>query len=162
MLSIQIKKTILHIFFILQKQIYLTFSVFFLKKPNICLNLLSFLTLLFIIKSFVINYVLITLRCTIKNTDLDLFKREVVCLILIWTKLMVFIQKSSFFFRNYKSSLIRSPFVNNKTGEHLEIIHYEGILTLEKKYNIFFYKYFMLLKLYIHEHSIINLTKLLL
>jgi len=75
---------------------------------------------------------------------------------------MMFIKKSSFFFRNYKSSLIRSPFVNNKTGEHLEIIHYEGVLTLKKKYNIFFYKYFILLKLYIYEHSIINLIKLLL
>ena len=162
MLSIQLKKTMLHIFFILQKQIYLTFSIMFSKKNNIYLNLLSFLTLLFIIKSFVLKYVLITLKCTIKNTDLDLFRREVICLILIWTKLMMFIQKSFFFFRNYKSSLIRSPFVNNKTGEHLEIIHYEGVLTLKKKYNIFFYKYFILLKLYIYEHSIINLIKLLL
>ena len=57
--------------------------------------------------------------------------------------------------------MIRSPFVNNKTGEHLGIVYYEGILNLEKKSNIFIYKYFMLLKLYVYEHSIVNLTKLL-
>ena len=161
MVSIQLKKIIIHIFFILQKQIFLTFLALFLKINNISLNLLSFLWLVCIIKNFLLKYALINLKCIVKNTDLDLFKREVICLILIWTKLIMFIRKSSFSFRNYKLNVIRSPFVNNKTGEHLEIIHYEGILNLEKKSNIFIYKYFMLLKLYVYEHSIVNLTKLL-
>jgi len=162
MVSIQLKKIIIHIFFILQKQIFLTFLALFIKINNISLNLLSFLWLVCILQNFLLKYSLISLKCIIKNTDLDLFKREVICLILIWTKLIMFIRKSSFFFRNYKLNLIRSPFVNNKTGEHLEIIHYEGILNLEKKFNILIYKYFMLLKLYVYEHSILHLTKLLL
>jgi len=162
MVSIQLKKIIIHIFFILQKQIFLTFLALFIKINNISLNLLSFLWLVCVIQNFLLKYSLISLKCIIKNTDLDLFKREVICLILIWTKLIMFIRKSSFFFRNYKLNLIRSPFVNNKTGEHLEIIHYEGILNLEKKFNILIYKYFMLLKLYVYEHSILHLTKLLL
>ena len=66
-----------------------------------------------------------------------------------------------FFFKNYKLNILRSPFVNNNTGEHLEIKYYNSLLNLKKIFNILIYKYFITLRIYVYEHSTLKLIKLL-
>jgi len=161
MIAIQQKKLKIHIFFLLQKQIKLIcFNLSFIVNKNYSF-LFFFHLFIFIIKHLFLDYILINLKCIIKNTDLDLFKRELICLILIWIKLMVFVQKSFFFFKNYKLNILRSPFVNNNTGEHLEIKYYNSLLNLKKIFNILIYKYFITLRIYVYEHSTLKLIKLL-
>jgi hypothetical protein len=79
---------------------------------------------------------------------------------LIWTKLIIFIDTALFFFRNYKFNILRSSFVNNKSREHIKINYYSCILSLKKNNNILIYKYFISLRFYIYEYSIINIIKL--
>ena len=83
MIAIQQKKLKIHIFFLLQKQIKLIcFNLSFIVNKNYSF-LFFFHLFIFIIKHLFLDYILINLKCIIKNTDLDLFKRELICLILI-------------------------------------------------------------------------------
>jgi hypothetical protein len=83
MLIVQQKKINIHIFFILQKQINLIFENLVLIIKNNYLSLLSFLCFIFVSKNLTLKNILFNFDCVIKNTDLDLFKRELICLILI-------------------------------------------------------------------------------
>ena len=156
---VRYKKVNIHIYFILQNQINLSF--FYSITNIVYLHLISFFLFYFIFTNIFFRHILINLGCSIKNVDLDLFKRDLICLILIWIKLINIIRKSFFFLRSQNLNILRAPFINNKTGEHFKINYYQSILSWKKSFDILIYKYFRIIHLYTYEHSTINIIKLL-
>ena len=162
MIQLQIKKKkTFHLFYFSYKQQKLLDDlIIFLKLKNWDIFFIHFMNFFLLSKVLLLKSICIRLQCILLGKDLDLFKREIICLILIWLKVFIYIKKVSLIFKNYKINILRSPFVNNKSGEHLKINYYKSILAFKNFFNLIIYSYFNGLFLYIYEFNYLKIVKL--
>jgi hypothetical protein len=96
------------------------------------------------------------------NNDLRLLNREFIYFISTFSNTLNFIKQLVFTSKKKKISILRSPFIYNKSYEQFELIQSKLSVKTYNKFNILFYNYFIIWNFILFRYSILKVNKIIL
>ena len=104
---------------------------------------------------FLVNFKLI-------NTDLRLLNREFIFFISTFSNTLTFIKQLFFSLKRKTISVLRSPFIYNKSYEQFQIMWSKINVKSHYKFNLLLYSYFTIWNFILFRYSILKIKKMIL